>query len=123
MRGALLLGLVATAGTAHADSSITITLNEQGQQLTEDLGVSVPDLIATSKAKIDDLFRLQQLPHLLTAFADTAATAQAGMGVDYDPDSGDILIGASAGGIHGDVAIGTTNELLGGSIINFAGMA
>ncbi|MEO7094673.1 MAG: hypothetical protein ABI175_15555 [Polyangiales bacterium] len=122
MRGALVLGLVATARIAHADSSVTITLNAQGQQLADDIGFSEPDLIATSKAKIDALYRLSQFPHLLTAFADTAATAQAGLGVDYDPDAGDILIGASAGGIHGDVAIGTTNELLGGSIINFAAM-
>ena len=125
MRGAvsLGLGLVAIAGTAHADSSVTITLNAQGQELADQIGFNPADLIATSKAKIDDLYRLSQFPHLLTAFADTAATAQAGMGVDYDPDSGDILIGASAGGIHGDVAIGTKNELLGGSIVNFAGMA
>lgn len=122
MRRALLCSLL-VAGTANADSSVEITLNAQGQQLAEDIGFSAPDLIATSKAKIDDLYRLSQFPHLLRAFADTAATAQAGLGVDYDPDAGDILIGASAGGIHGDVAIGTTNELLGGSIINFAGMA
>lgn len=123
MRRALLLGLLASAGTARADSSVEITLNAAGQQLADDIGFSVPDLIATSKAKIDALYRLSQFPHLLNAFADTAATAQAGLGVDYDPDAGDILIGASAAGVHGDVGIGTTNELLGGSIVNFSGMA
>ncbi len=121
MRRALLLGLLATS--AHADSSVELTLNAQGQQIAEDIGFSVDGLIAASKTKIDELYRLSQFPRLLTAFADTVAIAQAGMNVDYDPDPGDILIGAGAGGIHGDVAIGTTNELLGGSIINFAGMA
>jgi hypothetical protein len=33
------------------------------------------------------------------------------------------LVGAAAAGIHGDVAIGTTNELLGGSIINYSAQA
>jgi len=120
MRGALCLLLAATA--AHADSSVQITLNDQGRALADQIGFDEAGLVASSKAKIDDLYRLSQFPRLLNAFADTAATAQAGLGVDYDPDAGDILIGASAGGIHGDVAIGTTNELLGGSIINFAGM-
>lgn len=122
MRGAFCL-VLATATFAHADSNVEITLNAQGQALADQIGFSAPDLIASSKAKIDELYRLSQFPRLLTAFADTAATAQAGLGVDYDPDAGDILIGATAGGIHGDVAIGTTNELLGGSILNFAGMA
>lgn len=121
MRGVLCL-LLATASTARADSSVEITLNAEGQALADQIGFSAPDLIATSKTKIDELYRLSQFPRLLTAFADTAATAQAGLGVDYDPDANDILIGASAGGIHGDVAIGTTNELLGGSILNFAVM-
>ncbi len=122
MRGAFCL-LVAAASVARADSSVEITLNADGQALADQIGFSAPDLIASSKAKIDELYRLSQFPRLLTAFADTAATAQAGLGVDYDPDAGDLLIGASAGGIHGDVAIGTKNELLGGSILNFAAMA
>ncbi|MBA3538149.1 MAG: hypothetical protein H0T79_00835, partial [Deltaproteobacteria bacterium] len=108
--------------TSRADSSVVVTLNAQGEQLARELGVSIPELIESAKLKIDELYKLSRLGDLLRAFADTSAVAQRGLGVDYDPDSGDILIGASAGGIHGDVAIGTTNELLGGSIVNFAVM-
>lgn len=122
MHRTLALAIVAHAATAGADSSVVVTLNPQGEQLADDLGVSIPDLIATSKVRIDALYKLSRLPSLLRSFANTAAVAQRGLGVDYDPDSGDILIGATAGGIHGDVAIGTTNELLGGSIVNFAVM-
>src|SRR5262249_50059443 len=45
---------------------------------------------------------------------------QRGLAADYDVDRGDLMLGFGAAGVHGDVAIGTTNELLGGSIINFA---
>ncbi len=123
MQRTILLAVLAHAATAGADSSVVVTLNAQGEQLADDIGVSVPDLIATAKLRIDELYKLSRLPGLLRSFANTAAVSQRGLGVDYDPDSGDILIGASAGGIHGDVAIGTTNELLGGSIVNFAVMS
>jgi hypothetical protein len=123
MRRAVVFAVLAHAATAHADSSVVVTLNAQGQQLASDLGLSIPDLIATAKTKIDELYKTSRLPSLLRAFADTSTIAQRGLGVDYDPDSGDILIGGTAGGIHGDVAIGTTNDLLGGSIVNFAAMA
>jgi len=120
MRRALVVAVLAHAGTARADSSVAVTLNAQGQQLASDLGLSIPALVETARLRIDELFRLSQLPPLLEAFADTAAAAQTGFGVDYDPDAGDVLLGMTAGGIHGDVAIGTTNDLLGGSILNFA---
>src|SRR5262245_50263911 len=59
----------------------------------------------------------------MRAFANTAAFQQRGLGADYDIDAGDIFVGAGAAGVHGDVAIGTTNTLLGGSIINFSVLA
>ena len=122
MRRAVVLAVLAQAGVARADSSVEVTLNAQGEQLAADLGFSVADMIATTKVKIDELYKVSRLDQLLRGFADTAASAQRGLGVDYDPDSGDILIGATAGAIQGDVAIGTTNEYA-GSIFNFAVMA
>ena len=122
MRRVVLVALLAHATTARADSSVTVTLNAQGESLASELGLSVADLIATAQARIDELYKVSRIGDLLHAFANTAATAQRGLGVDYDPDSGDLLIGASVGGVHGDVAIGTTNSLLGGSIVNVAAM-
>ncbi len=123
MRRVLLVAaLLAHAATARADSMVTVALNAEGEQLASELGLSIPDLIATAQARIDELYKVTRLGDLLHAFANTAAAAQRGLGVDYDPDSGDILIGAGGGGVHGDVAIGTTNSLLGGSIINVAAM-
>jgi hypothetical protein len=124
MRG-LRCGLVVVLGLAQTtvasgEATVTVTLNQQGQELAADLGLSVPELIATAEAKIDELYKVSRIDQLLRAFANTAAFAQRGLGADYDVDPGDIFVGAGVAGVHGDVAIGTTNELLGGSVINYS---
>lgn len=121
MRGAVAL-ILAMAGVAHADSQVTVTLNQEGEALADRLGVSVPDLLANTKTQIDELYKVSRIDELLRAFANTAAFTHRGHAVDYDVDPDDILVGASGGGVHGDVAIGTTNSLLGGSILNYAVM-
>jgi hypothetical protein len=113
------LAVAAQASTAHADATVDVTLNAEGNKLAQRLGLSVPDLIAQYEAKIDELYKVTGLPGLLTSFGNTASFAQRGLGVDYDTDTGDILVGFTAAGVHGDVAIGTTNELLGGSVLNY----
>jgi hypothetical protein len=111
---------LAQASAVHAEATVTVTLNDKGRDLATELGFSVPDFIATSEARIDELYRVSRIDELLRAFANTAAFAQRGLGVDYDVDAGDVFIGVGAAGVHGDVAIGTTNQLLGGSIVNFS---
>ncbi len=111
---------LARAVTAHADANVTVTLNQQGEDLAAELGLSIPDMIATAEARIDELYRVSRIDELLRSFANTAAFAQRGLGADYDVDPNDIFVGVGAAGVHGDVAIGTTNELLGGSIVNFS---
>ena len=117
------LFVVATATSAHADATVEVTLNQEGAQLAADLGISVPELAQEAEDRVDELYRVQRIDELLRAFADTAAFAQRGLGADYDVDPGDILIGAAIGAVHGDVAIGTKNELLGGSVMNVALLA
>jgi hypothetical protein len=123
MRLAVVALSLAQASTAHAEAKVTVTLNQQGRELAADLGFSVPELVATAEARIDELYRVSRIDELLRAFANTAAFAQRGLGVDYDVDAGDIFVGVGAAGVHGDVAIGTTNQLLGGSIVNFTVLA
>jgi hypothetical protein len=98
--------LLVQASPAHADATVTVTLNQQGHDLAAELGFSVPELIAHAEARIDELYRISRIDQLLRAFADTAAFSQRGLGADY----------------NGDVAIGTTNALA-GSVINLAGLA
>ena len=117
------IALVLVPAIAHADATVDVTLNSDGAQLASELGVSVSDLERIAQDRIDALYKLQRLDDLLRAFANTAAFTQRGLGVEYDVDPGDLMLGFAATGVHGDVAIGTTNELLGGSIINLEIMA
>ncbi|HTL34001.1 MAG TPA: hypothetical protein VL326_12790 [Kofleriaceae bacterium] len=118
-----LVVLLMLAGTAHAQqSTVTVTLNPGGEMLAQNLGLSVQDLIDHAEAQIDELYKVSRIDQLLRAFANTAAFAQRGLTVDYNIDPGDVVVGVAGGGVHGDVAIGTTNSLLGGSIINFGAM-
>ena len=120
----VLVVLLLLAGTAHAQqSTVTVTLNENGQYLADMLGISVDDLKGHAQERIDELYKVSRIDELLRAFANTAAFAQRGLTVDYNIDPGDVVVGVAGGGVHGDVAIGTTNSLLGGSIINFGAMA
>ena len=110
---------LASAATAHADATVTVMLNDEGRALAGRLGLSVPDLIATAEARIDELYRVSRIDNLLRAFGDTAAFSQRGLGVDYDVDPGDIFVGLAAAGVNGDVAVGTTNKLA-GSVLNLS---
>lgn len=122
MRCASAVLIACGASVAHAESSasVVVTLNDQGRKLASDLGLSVSDLIDHATERIDELYKVSRIDDLLNAFANTTSFSQRGLGVDYDVDPNDILVGAAVAGIHGDVAIGTTNELLGGSIINYS---
>lgn len=122
MRCATAVLILCGATVAHADSSasVVVTLDDQGRMLADELGLSVPDLIQHATDRIDELYKVSRIDSLLREFANTTSFSQRGLGVDYDVDANDILVGAAAAGIHGDVAIGTTNELLGGSFINYS---
>ena len=120
MRRLVVAFALALPATAHAQATVEVMLNGQGEDLAADLGLSVPELIATAEARIDELYRVSRIDQLLRSFANTAAFAQRGLGADYDVDPGDIFVGVGATAVHGDVAIGTTNELLGGSTYSFS---
>ena len=112
------VALVLACGVARADSSVTVTLNDEGMQAATRLNVSIPELAQRAHDKIQELYKLARLDELLNAFADTGSFSQRTVGVDYDVDPRDILVGLAVVGVHADVAIGTENSFLGGSIVN-----
>jgi hypothetical protein len=100
----------------HAESTLTITLNDLGTQLAGDLGLELPAFIAQTEGRIDELYRLSRTNELLRTFANVAAFAQRGLGVDYDPDPGDRMFGIVGAGFQGDLSIGSDSEFAGASI-------
>src|SRR5258706_77046 len=92
--GALLIH----SATVHADSSVHVPLNQQGADLARQIGLSVPALEQQSEMRVDELYKLSRIDGLLQAFGDTAAFAQRGLGVDYDPDPGDVAVAVTVAG-------------------------
>jgi len=122
--GALLAMLLASVATARADSSVVVNLNPDGQALANQLGVSVPDLIQRCHDKIDEIYQTSNLPRLLRSFGNSASFANRGLGIEYDVDPGDVMVGAVAlGALATDIALGSTSSLFGGANVNFAAMA
>lgn len=120
------LAVVVSAGAvAHAESEVTVTLNQQGRDLAAQIGASVDDLIADAEARIDALFELQQLPRLLRAFADTGAFANHGVGVDYQPVAGDVTVGVVAGSaIASDARLSSDEErVFSATVVNYGVVA
>jgi hypothetical protein len=121
-RSCLLVLVLATSARADSSSSVTVMLNEEGMTAARRLNVSIPELTQRAHDRIEELYKVARLDELLNAFADTGSFAQRTLGVDYDVDANDILVGLAIAGVHADIAIGTENTLLGGSIININAM-
>jgi hypothetical protein len=100
------------------DSTVTVTLNAQGQALAEQFGQSEQQMIAKVQAGIDSIYQTAHIQDLLRAFANTAAFSDRSAGAAYLVDRDDILVGALAtGALSSDAALGT-GTFVGGAIVN-----
>jgi hypothetical protein len=104
---------------AHADSVVTVTLNQAGHDLADQIGLSLPDFITTTESRINELFELQGLPHLLHSFATTGAFANHGLGVDYQPDPNDLMFGVVADTAFANDAKLSADHVLSATVINY----
>lgn len=101
-----------------ADSTVTVTLNAQGQALAQQFGQSEQQMTDKVKAGIDSIYQVAHIDGLLRAFANTAAFADRSAGVAYLVDDRDILVGVLAtGALSSDAALGT-GTFVGGAIVN-----
>src|SRR4051812_16761810 len=120
LRGATVVIACATS-VAFADAHVSVTLNQTGHDLADQIGASVPDLIANAESKINALFELQGLPHLLHSFANTGAFANHGLGIDYQPDPNDLMFGVVAdSAIASDAKLSSSDDhVLSATVINY----
>ena len=119
MRLAAVLLLCASAA-AHADGSVTVTLNQLGMQIANQIGASVPEATANAQQKIESLFELSGLPQLMGSFANTGAFADRGIGVDYLMQPGDAIAGVVVDGAIASNAGLTSDHPLSATVINYA---
>lgn len=114
------LALVALGSTvARADSTLTIQLNDTGRALASEYQLDEAQLHDQIQNQIESVYQLANLAHLLRSFADIAAFANRGLGVDYLIDAGDAEVGVVGGGaVANGISLANTTQLVGGVITN-----
>jgi hypothetical protein len=118
LRRALMVAVLCSTSIGHAD--VEVRLNQQGEELAAEFGVTAEDMAAQMANQIDLLYRVTRIEELLHAFSNTAAFSTRGVGASYDVDASDRFVGVTVGGIHGDVGIGVVNKYLAGALVNVA---
>lgn len=115
--------IVCAATVARADSSVSVTLNQQGRDLADQIGADVAQIIRDSEARINELFELQGLPPLLRSFANTAVFANHSLGVDYQPDPNDLMLGFVADSAIAADARLSSDKVFSATVVNYGVVA
>lgn len=112
--------LATVAGRAYAGGGVDLTLNQLGMDIATQIGTSVPQLAADAQQKISALFELSGLPQLLRSFADTGQFAARGLGVSYQTDPGDRIVGVAVGGAIASNAALSSDKPLSATVLDYA---
>ena len=119
MKSLAVLAILA-GGAAHADSKVTVTLNQAGQDLADQIGADITQVLADSEARINELFELQGLPRLLKSFANIAAFSNHSLGVDYQPHDRDLMIGFVAdSALASDARLTSSDKVFSAAVVNY----
>jgi hypothetical protein len=117
---AAVLALLLAARAAHADATVTVNLNQNGQALAQDLGDGVDELVQRINDKINAIYELENLDALLKAFGNATAAANRGIGVDYATHAGEYVVGFAGTLVDaGGPQLGTTG-VRAGDLYDFA---
>jgi hypothetical protein len=111
--------ILSASAVAQADSSVSVTLNQTGRDLANQIGADVGQIIADSEARINELFELQGLPPLLRSFANTAVFANHSLGVDYQPDPNDLMLGFVADSAIAADARLSSDKVFSATVVNY----
>ncbi len=111
--------ILCASAAARADSSVSVTLNQTGRDLAAQIGADVGRIISDAEARINELFELQGLPPLLRSFADTAVFANHSLGVDYQPDPNDLMLGVVAGSAIAADARLSSDKVFSATVVNY----
>jgi hypothetical protein len=109
---------------AHADSSVTVTLTPQGQQLAMEFGDSQAQLVQKAIDAINNTFETLRVSQVLQALMTTTAFANSGLGVDYAVKPGEHVVGVVVdGAISNDTSFLTSGHITTGAVVNVNAMA
>lgn len=111
--------IVCASAAARAESSVSVTLNQAGRDLADQIGANVGQIVTDAEMRINELFELQGLPPLLRSFANTAVFANHSLGVDYQPDPNDLMLGVVADSAIAADARLSSDKVFSATVINY----
>jgi hypothetical protein len=120
--------LIASPTLAHSqtapNANVNVTLTSDGQTLANNLGLSSTALVAKVNSEIQTYYQTTHIAQIMQAFVDTTAFANRDLGVDYAPESGEIVFGVvAAGAIDNSITLPTKDSAFTNAILNGAVMA
>lgn len=122
LRAVVILGVL--GGVAHAQSSVTVTLSDQGKAAAAQLGYSESDFAAKIKGQVDDAYQTNNVNGFLRSFTDATGFSQRGLGVDYVSVPNSFIVGVAANAAVASDSLLTSDDrpTSGGAAVNFGAM-
>lgn len=93
MRRAIVLVILLIASRAHAQVTVGVQLNPEGEQLATRLGVTPAELAMRMQDAINDVYGATNVDGFIRSFADASAFSARGLGVDYASDVNSLILG------------------------------
>jgi len=120
-RMVVLLVCVLGLRAAHADTTVTVTLSNEGQMLAQAMGVSPAELAMQVKSKIDEAYQTARINSFLKEFTNATSFSQRGIGVDYSSAPTGFMVGMAANlAVAGNPDIHDKQHITGGLAANFS---
>lgn len=113
--------LLLSVGAARADTTVTVTLSNEGNQVAQAMGISPTELAMQVKGKIDEAYQTARINSFLKEFTNATSFSQRGIGVDYSSAPKGFMAGIAANlAIAGNPDIHDKEHITGGLAANFS---
>lgn len=95
MARALVL-LLLLSGVAHAQVTVGVTLNAEGEALASQLGITSAELASRIQDRVNSAYDAQNVDGFIRSFTDATSFSTRGLGVDYVSMPTDLILGVGA---------------------------
>src|SRR4051794_33112764 len=96
MKRALIVLFVLASHAAHAQVTVDVTLNSDGQALANQLGITPAELASRIQTQVDAAYDAGNVNGFIRSFADATGFSTRGLGVDYVSMPKNLILGIGA---------------------------
>jgi hypothetical protein len=95
-RALAVLVLLVAPGVAHAQVTVGVTLNADGETLANQLGITSQELASRIQDRVNSAYDAQNVDGFIRSFTDATSFSTRGLGVDYVSMPTDLILGVGA---------------------------